>query len=619
MIDLLRQPSQSAPPSRQAIGAPVLQVSNLKVAFDRNGRVETAVEALNFDLCAGSTLAIVGESGSGKSVSCRAAMGLLPANAIVSGSIRIMGEEFLTLRERERQLRRGRDIAMVFQNAERALNPVIPIGSQVAESVGAHSRMTRAAARRRAEELLQLLGLQTRRSLYSAYPHELSGGMRQRVMIAIAIAQQPKILIADEPTSSLDAVTQIQTIDLLLDLQKQFDMALLLVSHDLKLVAQCTDSVLVMRRGQMIEHGPSADVLERPRTDYARSLVTAANDLCAYLQDSKASEANEAPLLVAKGVSHDFVTRVTAGSKRGLVRALSNVSFELKRAETLAIVGETGSGKSTLARALLQLPAPMSGSIVFRGHILSDLKGRRLKEQWRHMQMVFQDPFSSLNPKWKVFDAIEEPMIGHRCVESSLRRARAEELLHLVGLPVSLGDRLPTELSGGQCQRVAIARALATRPSLVICDEAMSSLDAITQHHTAELIQKLRTQTGTAWLFISHDLRMVARISDRTAVMHLGQICEIGPTRAVYLEPRHPYSSALLESIAVTREPGLKRSPRTSGPEPHGPAAAPAACRFSPHCDRAEERCRTEAPPLKCIGDGHFVACYFPLNGSEVS
>jgi oligopeptide/dipeptide ABC transporter ATP-binding protein len=589
----------------------LLETRDLRVEFERRGRCAAAVEGLSYRLAAGRTLAIVGESGAGKTVGCRALVRLLPPTAVVTGSVKLGGAELLGLDESE--FRRGADIAMVFQDAARSLNPTMRVGEQIAEAVRAHRRVGRREARRRAVELLQLLRLNAPEQQFFAYPHQLSGGTRQRVMIAIALACDPKVLIADEATKSLDVITQAEILNLLRDLQCSRGMAIILISHDLRVAATFAHEVLVLQAGRVIERGQAGRVLKRPQAAYTRALLDAvprfeprSRVVC---PPGFAQSPTTAPLLAARNIVQQFAVRGR------VVHAVSSVSFDIRAHETLGLVGETGSGKSTLALALLQVPRPTSGSVLFRGRDLTRLSGRALFAERRHLQMVFQDPFGSLNPKWRVGTIVEEPLRGFGLGDRPVRRRKVDELLERVGLPADdYRDRRPQELSGGECQRVAIARALAPEPALVICDEAVASLDVLIQTQIIELFEELRAEFGLSYLFISHDLALLARISHRVAVIHVGQLCEIGPTEALYRRPFHPYTAALLASVPNTVS-AARFPPAVVRGDPPSPMNPPSGCRFRTRCPHAQKRCALEEPLLREVGDWHFAACHFPIAG----
>lgn len=616
-------PLRRTPGSEATVVETVLETLELRVDFQRRRRRVRVLDGLSYQLAAGRTLGIVGESGAGKTVSSRALMGLLPPAAITSGSAKLGGFELLGAGEQALRRLRGSDIAMVFQDPARSLNPTMRIGAQITEAIRTHRQVTRAEARRRALELLVQMRLDHPEQRFLAYPHQLSGGMRQRVMIAIAIACDPRVLIADEPTKSLDVTTQLEIMQLLGDLQRRRGMAVILVSHDLKLAASFAHDVIVLKDGRVVESGTAEQVLERPQAAYTQALLdalprtgtgrasgasrsSAGAPCAAHVSDHVSAE----PLLEVRNLVQRFVAHGRA------VHAVSGVSLKMWPRETVALVGESGSGKSTLALALLQMPAPVSGSVFFRGEDVTRLHGRALHAMRRRLQMVFQDPFGSVNPKWRIGSIIEEPLLGFGLGGRVERRRRVDELLERVNLPAAIyRERRPAELSGGQCQRVAIARALATRPDLIVCDEAVASLDPLIQAQILALFEDLRADLGLSYLFISHDLALVRRISHRTAVMHFGQLCEIGSTDALFRRPLHPYTLDLLASIPGTTErvfqPTLVRGDEASPVDPSR------GCSFRARCPRAERLCALEAPPLAEAEDGHFVACHFPVTSER--
>jgi peptide/nickel transport system ATP-binding protein len=587
----------------------MLSVSGLSIHFDgRAGRVE-AVRDLSFALAARETLAIVGESGSGKSLTCRALLGLLPRGATATGSVRYAGREILASNDEELRGYRGREVAIVFQDAERALNPTMPIGRQISEAIRAHDPLERAAANRRAVELLSLLRLPTPQRLFFAYPHELSGGMRQRVMIAIAIAANPKVLIADEPTASLDVLTGALVIQLLEDLRRELEMALIVVTHDLRLVAAVSDAVLVMRAGRVIEHARTPQWLGNPQTEYGRALLAATPAL--DCQRSPVERRRGPPLLSVRDLVQDRGGTGLLPTRRRRVRAVAGVSFDLARGEIMGVVGETGAGKSTLVRSILQAPPPTSGSVLLQGRDLTQLRGRRLREQRRVVQLVFQDAFASLDPTWTVFDIVKEPLLKDS-VNRTARAARVHAVLELVGLPVAVyGHRHADQLSGGQCQRVAIARALALAPEIIICDEAVSALDVLIQAQIVDLLRALRTELGLSILFVSHDLALVRGISDRLAVMLAGRFCEIGPVDVSCREPAHPYLADLIAASGFAHVAWTQSRNRSAA------ALDAAACPYCARCNRAQDRCRQEEPKLRTVDGDRLVACHYPLQSAE--
>jgi peptide/nickel transport system ATP-binding protein len=633
-----------APIAPLQTGALLLETKDLRVRFNVGSEAIEAVDGLSYRLLAGKTLAIVGESGAGKTVSCRALTGLLSETAIVTGSAMFMGTELLGLPEREMRTRRGRQIAMAFQDASRSLNPTMRIGEQIYEAICAHERTDWVAARQRA---LELLRIPAPNACLLAYPHQLSGGMRQRVMLAIAVAAKPKLLIADEPTSSLDSITRVLVMGLLGELQKRFGMALILISHDLDIAAAVADDVLVMRAGKTIEYAPADELLAGPRMAYTKALFddlraprppqakrpgavsslersTAWSTLVAERGLKTAHGRNEASRNVAtaaraSNVGSEFELEardiVQQYRVRGAtVHALSNVSLGIRRGEVLGLVGETGSGKTTLARVLLGLQPPTSGSVLFRGRDMT----RRRDPRKPYVQAVFQDPFGSLDPKWRVAEIVEEPLVGYRIGDAKKRRRRVEEVLRLVNLPADIARRRPRQLSGGEAQRVAIARALAPGPAVLVCDEALSSLDAITRR---EVLSVFRAHE-LACLFISHDLAAVQQVCDRIAVLHLGQLCEIGPTDVLRRAPAHPYTRALAAARMPMRHHdrgAAEELAYVNARESPSPTNPPPGCRFHTRCVRAAALCASEEPQLGFISRDHLVACHSPLPCSSGS
>lgn len=536
----------------------VLTAEDLRVTFRRGGRVVQAVKGVEFEVRRGRTLAIIGESGSGKSVSVRALMGLLPPSAEVTGSARLGQTQLLGLAEPEMRRLRGKDIAMVFQNPATSLNPTMSIGKQVVEAIRMHSGMEKKAARERAIELLTLVRLNDPRLRLEQYPHQLSGGMRQRVVIAMALASDPAVLIADEATTALDVTTQAKIMELLCDLQDRLGMAIILISHDLALAASYADDVMVMRHGAVVEHVHPDELFGDDREPYTKELLGAFSDLPTERGAPTAAVDGE-PLLRVEGLVQEFVTRGAGGVKTGVVRAVNDVSFELRPGTTMGIVGETGSGKSTIARAVLQVEPAKAGTVTFQGRTLTGLKRRAMSKVYADLQMIYQDPFGSLNPRWRVSEVVAEPLRGHTTMNERARRARVDELLDLVGLPAEeYRSRRPQELSGGQAQRVAIARAVSLEPSLIICDEATSALDVLIQAQVLELLVRLQRELGLAYLFIGHDLNVVRYVSDTIGVMHHGDMVEYGQSEEIFTNPQHEYTKELLAAIPSV-DPSARR------------------------------------------------------------
>ena len=531
-----------------ALGArPLLDVRNLSVTFAGRGRAPPveAVRGVTFALDRGETLALVGESGSGKSVTALSILQLLPYPLAAHGpdsSIRFAGEELVGAPPEQLRRVRGDRIAIVFQEPMTSLNPLHTLERQVAEILLVHRRMSPRAARERTLELLRLVGLPDAESRLGAYPHQLSGGQRQRVMIAMAIANEPDILIADEPTTALDVTIQAHILALLRELRDRLGMALLLITHDLTIVGKMAERVAVMTQGEIVEAGPTAAVFDRPRHPYTRRLLAAEPKGRAAPADLAAPLLIEAEAVrVWFPVRRGFLRRVT-----GHVKAVDGVSLALRAGTTLGIVGESGSGKTTLGLALLRLTAAQ-GHIRFAGRDIVALTRRQLRPLRREMQIVFQDPFSSLSPRLSVAQIVEEGLKVHNLAASAAeRRKLIETALVEVGLDPEAADRYPHEFSGGQRQRIAIARALVLKPRLVVLDEPTSALDMSVQAQIVELLRELQERRGLAYLFISHDLRVVRALAHQIMVMKDGRIVESGPTERIMTAPEHPYTRALM-------------------------------------------------------------------------
>jgi microcin C transport system ATP-binding protein len=526
---------------------PLLEISNLSVTFAGRGRGPPvqAVRGVSFSLDRGETLALVGESGSGKSVTALSVLQLLPYPLAAHGpqsSIRFAGEQLVGAAPDELRRVRGDRIAIIFQEPMTSLNPLHTLERQVGEILLVHRRMAPRAARERTLELLRLVGLPDAESRLGAYPHQLSGGQRQRVMIAMAIANEPDILIADEPTTALDVTIQAQILDLMRDLRRQLGMALLLITHDLTIVRKMAERVAVMTRGEIVEAGATEAVFDRPRHPYTKHL------LAAEPKGRAASPDPAVPVLIeAEGLRVWFpIRRGVLRRVRGHVKAVDGVSLTVRAGTTLGIVGESGSGKTTLGLALLRLN-PAQGRIRFAGRDIAALSQRRLRPLRREMQIVFQDPFSSLSPRLSVAQIVEEGLKVHNLAGGAVERRRLIEMaLAEVGLDPRAADRYPHEFSGGQRQRIAIARALVLEPRLVVLDEPTSALDMSVQAQIVELLRELQTRRGLAYLFISHDLRVVRALAHDIMVMKDGRIVEAGSAEQVIAMPEHPYTRALM-------------------------------------------------------------------------
>jgi peptide/nickel transport system ATP-binding protein len=668
----------------------LLEVEDLHVHFVTTRGVVRAVEGISYKVRPGEVVALVGESGCGKSVSSLAIMRLLarPAGRIVAGRILFQGNNLLDLTEDEMREIRGRDIAMIFQEPMTSLNPVLSIGFQIMEPLLIHMNMTEAAARVRALELLKMVGIPDAERRLAQFPHQFSGGMRQRVMIAIALSCNPKLIIADEPTTALDVTIQAQILKLMKDLSRDLGIALVVITHNLGIVARYADRVNVMYAARLAEQGSAADVFARPLHPYTAGLLRSVPRLdqprgrkletieglppnllepppgcrfaprCLARQDACVARLPEIvavephrysaciragemarlgptglglqsakleppvprridtakPLLKVRELRTYF--EVGAGlqllkRERVEVRAVDGLSLEVFPGETVGLVGESGCGKTTVGRTLLRLEQATGGEIVFAGADVTRATGQQLKDYRRRIQVIFQDPYSSLNPRMTIGEIIAEPMRVYKLVpDAATARARVTELLTQVGLFEYMAERYPHELSGGQRQRVGIARALAMQPSFIVCDEPVSALDVSIQAQIINLLEDLQSRYGLTFLFIAHDLAVVRHISDRVVVMYLGRVMEIADRDALYAEPLHPYTKALLDAVPIP-DPQLEagREYRVLGGEVPSPLNPPRGCVFHTRCPLAGEECKMAVPPLREVRPKHFAAC----------
>jgi microcin C transport system ATP-binding protein len=523
--------------------SPLLDVRDLSVAFNAGERQTIAVKSTSFTVGRGETVAIVGESGSGKTVSALSVMRLLPGSAShPSGTINFDGTDLLTLQEADMRAMRGRRISIIFQEPMTSLNPLQTIVQQVGEVLIIHRGLDKAAARARVLELLHKVGIREPEKRLEAYPHELSGGQRQRVMIAMALANEPDLLIADEPTTALDVTIQAQILELLQKLQRELGMAMLLITHDLGIVRRMAERIYVMRGGEVVESGTTADVFERPTHPYTQHLLAAEPKGTAPVADLSSPVVLEADDLKVWFPIKAGLLRRTVDH----VKAVDGVTFKLRAGETLGVVGESGSGKTTLGLGLLRLISSM-GPISYRGQRIDGLKAREMRPLRREMQIVFQDPYGSLSPRLSIGQIIEEGLqIQHPEMDYDARRARVSAALAEVGLDGGTQDRYPHEFSGGQRQRIAIARAMVLEPKLVVLDEPTSALDMSVQAQIVDLLRDLQTKRGLAYLFISHDLKVVRALCNHVLVMRGGKVVEEGPSVEIFERPRHEYTKALL-------------------------------------------------------------------------
>ena len=544
---------------------PLLELKDLKISFTSSTGVVDAVRGVNLTIYPGQSVAIVGESGSGKSTTAMAVIGLLPGTGkVTGGTILFNGEDITGLSDKEMQHYRGSDIGLVPQDPMSNLNPVWSIGTQVKESLRANNVVEGSEANKRVVELLQEAGLDDAERRAKQYPHEFSGGMRQRALIGIGLAARPKLLIADEPTSALDVTVQRRILDHLEGLTHELGTAVLFITHDLGLAAERASHLVVMHRGRVVESGPSLDILRDPQHPYTQRLVKAAPSLAsARIQSAQEQGIESSELLAGKAETSDeevirvenltkeFDIRGEKGAKKKLL-AVDDVSFSLRKGSTLALVGESGSGKSTVANMVLNLLDPTSGKVFYKGTDLSTLGSHELFEMRRKLQVVFQNPYGSLDPMYSIYRCIEEPLVVHKTRNRKELEARVAELLDMVAMPRSTMRRYPNELSGGQRQRIAVARALALNPEVIVLDEAVSALDVLVQNQILQLLAGLQEELDLSYLFITHDLAVVRQTADDVAVMRQGKLVESGTVDEIFANPTESYTRDLIDSV-----PGL--------------------------------------------------------------
>ena len=676
---------------------PVLQISDLSTHIQLTKSVVHAVGNVDLTIEPGEALGLVGESGCGKSMTGLSIMGLLPpGGAIVNGSIKLDGRELVGLSDAELRTIRGNDIAMIFQDPLTSLDPTKTIGYQVAEPVRLHQGASKAAARAQATEVLGLVGLPRPAERLGDYPHQLSGGMRQRVMIAMALSCEPKLLIADEPTTALDVTIQAQILALLHDLKDRLGMAMLLITHDMGVIAGHADRVQVMYAGRMVEVTGTPNLFQHMRHPYTRALLASiprlsqdgnrrlltigglppdlsqpppgcrfaprcsrATDKCRDQEPALTGETADhlfscwhpvdGPAELAAGNGATTLTRVasrpagpggdaaagpvppllevrdlvkefpvTAGAilqrKVAAVHAVSSVSFSVAAGETFGLVGESGCGKTTIGRVVVALERPDSGSVLLNGQDISALSGGELRRQRRDLQLMFQDPYSSLDPRMRVGSIIREPLSIQRAGTRHEQQQRVFELLDEVGLPRSAVERYPHEFSGGQRQRIGLARALTLSPKVIVADEPVSALDVSIRAQVLNLMKRLQADHGLTYIVISHDLAVVKYMADRIGVMYLGKLVEMGSADDIYQRAAHPYTGGLIATIPVP-DPEEARARKGAGIKGELPSSVtpPSGCRFRTRCPFAQDLCAQEEPQLRSFGPGHVAACHFPL------
>jgi peptide/nickel transport system ATP-binding protein len=662
---------------------PLLSVRDLRTWFLTDAGPVRAVDGVSFDLARGETLGIVGESGSGKSVCAKSIIRLLDEPArIVGGSITFRGRDLATLDAAALRDVRGAEIAMVFQDPMTSLNPVLRIAKQLTEAMTAHGRFTRAAARARAIQLLRRMGVPAPERAVKGWPHQFSGGMRQRVMLAMGFSNEPALIIADEPTTALDVTIQAQILDLLRELNADLGTAVILISHDLGVIANVCSRILVMYAGEVVEQGAPEELLSDPLHPYTWALLHAAPRIDAEAQDRRlttiegqppdprdwptgcrfrarcpfavaqcaehpellpvgedrlsrcwvtqqggtlhtperphatvaaAAPPSARPLLQAMGLTKYFeLPRDAFFQKPRILRAVDGVDLTVMRGETVGLVGESGCGKSTLARLVTRLHEPTGGQVLFDGVDITHATQSEIRPLRRRMQMIFQDPYASLNPRMSVGEILTGPLKLHRLTEGD-SRARVAELLALVNLPQRSVSRFPHEFSGGQRQRISIARALSVRPDLIVADEPISALDVNIQAQIINLMVDLQERLGLTYLFIAHDLAVVRHVCDRIVVLYLGKVMEVARASELFAHPLHPYTRSLVAAAPVP-DPRVERTRRhvQLRGEPASPISPPSGCRFRTRCPIAAPVCAEQEPPLLDQGGGQLVACHFP-------
>lgn len=660
----------------------LLSVRGLRSYFHMENEVVKAVNGVDFDIGEGEILGIVGESGSGKSVCARSILRILPVPPCkISGEIYFKGTDLLKLSERQMQEIRGKEISMIFQEPMTSLNPVLTIGQQIAESIIFHQKLSKREAWQKVVEILEMVKIPEASRRAKEYPHQMSGGMKQRAMIAMALSSNPSLLIADEPTTALDVTIQKQILYLIKDLQKKLGTSVLFITHNLGVIAEIADKVLVMYAGKVLEYATVSDLFYQPQHPYTLGLLKSLPRLdapkgieletipgrvpslsslphgCVFHPRCSLAEKicrEEEPPFIELGNDHlsrcwkyDQVERpdsrvkispsFTSNQKKSsdnyllrienltkyfsvgngifskeekYIKAVEKVSFALRKGEVLGLVGESGCGKTTLGMCILRLIEPTGGEVIFRGRNIFHLDEKELIPVRRYMQIIFQDPYGSLNPRMKIKDIIREPLLIHKLAENkNQEEAKIMDLLEEVGLDDACANKYPHELSGGQRQRIAIARALAVSPDFIVCDECVSSLDVSVQAQIINLLEDLKNKMDLSYLFISHDLSVTKHISDRIGIMYMGKIMEMADSEKICSSPKHPYTKALISSVPIP-DPNFKREYIALAEEIPSPINVPPGCRFHTRCPYVMEKCRILEPELKEREEGWLVACH---------
>lgn len=589
---------------------PVLQMRGLHIdAVSPDGPRTPIVEDIDLAVAPGEVLALIGESGSGKTTIALASLAYTrPGLEIADGQILLGGQDLLQLdREGQRRIR-GRRVAYLAQSAAAAFNPAIPIGEQVIESAVLHGAMTRADAEARAEELYRALELPDPRHIGRRYPHEVSGGQLQRLMAAMALCGRPELLVLDEPTTALDVTTQIEVLKAFKTVIREQGAAAIYVTHDLPVVAQIADRILVLRYGRIQEAGTTEEIVRRPRHEYTRQLIAAVRPTPDERQAAAPQVAADSTVLSLSGVSAGYGPLVDGRLRAPVLR---DVELSVGAGRVVGVIGESGCGKSTLARVIAGLLPAAAGTLELCGQPLAPALAGRTREELRRIQIVFQMADTALNPRQRIGDVLGRPLSFYHRLSGRARRARVGELLETVDLPGRFAERYPDELSGGQKQRVNLARALAARPDVLLCDEVTSGLDTVVGAHVIALLRRLRSETGTSMVFISHDLSTVASFADEIAVLYAGRIVECGPASRVLAPPWHPYTRLLISSVPELRPGWLEETPVAQARSFGVAAATAAGCAFAPRCPLAVPGlCDTTPPPEHSADDGHRIACH---------